>query len=272
MTGRAEVVLVRAPNPGPLTGAGTNTWIYGRGETVVIDPGPNDEVHLQRVLETATRLGRVVLVACTHHHPDHMEGAARFCGLAEAPLALHFRQAVAPRTFPLHDGDQLLVGPGELVVIHTPGHASDHLCFFEESTRTLFTGDHVLQGTTSLVVPPDGDMEAYLDSLARVQRLRPSRLLPGHGEPIAAADSAIRELVAHRLQREAQILEVLQEGSASPDSIVSLLYASYPPAVLGMAAGTVLAHLLKLEHEGRVVRVAGDLSDRFELVGPGRPN
>lgn len=266
MTPASEVVMVRAPNPGPLTGAGTNTWIYGRGETVVIDPGPADEGHLARVLESANRRGRVVMVACTHHHIDHIEGAARFCELAQAPLAVHFRRATDSSTLPLHDRDHLLVGTGELIAIHTPGHASDHLCFFEESTRILFTGDHVLQGTTSLVLPPDGDMTAYLGSLDRVVRLRPSRLLPGHGEPIEEAEAAISELIAHRLQRESQILRRLQFGPGGPDSLVPLLYASYPPEVTEMAAGTVLAHLLKLEAEGQVRRVAHDRPDLFELV------
>ena len=262
----AEILLVRAPNPGPLTGSGTNTWIYGRGETVVIDPGPGDEAHLERVLEAARRLGRVTAVACTHHHLDHLEGAARLCQLAGAPLAVYFRRAGGPTTLPLHDGDRLLVGRGALVAIHTPGHASDHLCFFDESTRTLFTGDHVLQGTTSLVVPPDGDMTAYLSSLEKTLRLRPLRLHPGHGESIADGEAAIRELIAHRLQREAQILRQLQRGPAGPDSLVPRLYASYPPEVMGMAAGTVLAHLLKLEREGRVRRLTGDGPAQFEVL------
>lgn len=266
MTVAPQIALVRAPNPGPLTGAGTNTWIYGRGETVVIDPGPADEGHLERVMETATGLGRVVLVTCTHHHPDHLEGAARFCQLARAPLAVHFRRATDPSTLPLHDGDRLLVGSGELAAIHTPGHAADHLCFFDESRRVLFTGDHVLQGTTSLVVPPDGDMTAYLHSLDRVLQLRPARLLPGHGEPIEDPEEAIRELIDHRRQREAQILGQLQASPGGPASLVPRLYASYPPEVMEMAAGTVLAHLLKLEKEGLVRRLAGDGPELFELV------
>ncbi|HVB14692.1 MAG TPA: MBL fold metallo-hydrolase [Candidatus Dormibacteraeota bacterium] len=269
MTTAPEVVLVRAPNPGPLTGAGTNTWIYGRGETLVIDPGPADEGHLELVLKAATEVGRVVMVACTHHHVDHVEGAARFCELAGAPLAVHFRRATDPATLPLHDGDRLLVGCQELVAIHTPGHASDHLCFFDESSRILFTGDHVLQGTTSLVVPPDGDMTAYLNSLNRVRRLRPVLLYPGHGEPILEAEAAIRALIDHRLQREDQILLQLQAGPAGPGSLVPRLYAAYPSEVLGMAAGTVLAHLLKLEREGRVRRWASDDPDQFELASDG---
>ncbi|MGA8426577.1 MAG: MBL fold metallo-hydrolase [Candidatus Dormiibacterota bacterium] len=262
----AEILLVKAPNPGPLTGSGTNTWIYGQGETIVIDPGPADESHLLRVAETARRQGRVVAVACTHHHSDHLDGAARLCELTGAPLAVHFRRADQASDLPLHDGDRLLVGVFELIAIHTPGHASDHLCFFDQSARVLFTGDHVLEGTTSLVLPPDGEMVAYLASLERVMELRPLRLLPGHGEPIEDAAVAIRELIAHRLQREAQILDQLGLGPSGPDQLVARLYATYPAAVLGMASGTVLAHLLKLEQEGRVRRLGLGDPPLFELV------
>lgn len=267
MTEASEILLVRAPNPGPLTGSGTNTWIYGRGETVVIDPGPADESHLQRVAATARRQGRVVTVACTHHHSDHLDGAARLCELTGAPLAVHFRRADQAHDLPLHDGDRLLVGGSELVAIHTPGHASDHLCFFDQSAGVLFTGDHVLQGTTSLVVPPDGEMAAYLTSLDRVLRLQPRRLNPGHGEPIENAEGAIRQLIGHRLERETQIVDQLRLGPSGPDQLVPLLYATYPAAVLGMASGTVLAHLIKLEQEGRVRRLGGADPPRFELVG-----
>ncbi|HVC39519.1 MAG TPA: MBL fold metallo-hydrolase [Candidatus Dormibacteraeota bacterium] len=269
MTSEPTVERVLAPNPGPLTGPGTNTWILGSGETLVIDPGPADEQHLARVLAVASRRGRVAVVACTHHHSDHVEGAARFCELAGAPLAVDFRRALEPGTLPLHDGDRLLVGDRALLAVHTPGHASDHLCFFDESSRVLFTGDHVLQGTTSLVLPPDGDMRLYLESLERVLRLHPRRLYPGHGEPIEPAEEAIRELIGHRLERESQILNQLGEGPASPAEIVSRLYVGYPEAVLEMAAGTVLAHLLKLAGEGRVSVSEAPASNRFELAeGP----
>jgi glyoxylase-like metal-dependent hydrolase (beta-lactamase superfamily II) len=267
MAEAAEILLVRAPNPGPLTGSGTNTWIYGSGETVVIDPGPADESHLERVAESARRQGRVVAVAVTHHHGDHLDGASRLCELTGAPLAVHFRRADQASDLPLHDGDRLLVGDSELEAIHTPGHASDHLCFFDRSARVLFTGDHVLQGSTSLVVPPDGEMAAYLASLERVLQLRPRRLNPGHGESIEDAEGAIRELIAHRLQRETQILDQLRLGPTCPEELVPRLYASYPKAVLGMASGTVLAHLLKLEREGRVRRLAATEPTRFELMG-----
>lgn len=262
----ALVELVRAPNPGPLTGSGTNTWIYGRGDSVVIDPGPADESHLATVVEAATRRGRIIAVAVTHHHADHIEGAARICELTGAPLAVHFSRAHEARTLPLHDGDRLLVGASELTALHTPGHASDHLCFFDESVRILFTGDHVLQGTTSLIMPPDGDMTAYLQSLDRVLRLGPTSLHPGHGELIADGETSIRELIAHRLERESQILHQLRLGPAGAEALVSQLYASYPIEVRGMAAGTVMAHLLKLERDGRVRQLDQEGPAQFRLV------
>ncbi|MGH7692606.1 MAG: MBL fold metallo-hydrolase [Candidatus Dormibacteria bacterium] len=252
MSRGAEVLLVRAPNPGPLTGQGTNTWIFGLGQSVVIDPGPADEAHLARVLETASRIGRVAIIACTHHHLDHLEGAGRLCELTGAPLALHFRRALAPGELPLHDGDRLLAGDSALLAIHTPGHASDHVCFFDEESRILFTGDHVLQGTTSLVVPPDGDMAAYLESLERTRGLGASRLLPGHGEPIEDAAGALRDLIAHRLAREQQILRLLRRAPATAADLVPTIYPDYPEEVLRVAAGTLQAHLEKLEREGHV--------------------
>ncbi|MGH7704377.1 MAG: MBL fold metallo-hydrolase [Candidatus Dormibacteria bacterium] len=271
MSPGADALLVRAPNPGPLTGQGTNTWIFGRGQSVVIDPGPADEGHLDRVLEMASRIGRVAIIACTHHHLDHLEGAERLCQLTGAPLALHFRRALAHGELPLHDGDRLLVGDSALLAVHTPGHASDHVCFFDEESRVLFTGDHVLQGSTSLVVPPDGDMAAYLESLERTRGLGASRLLPGHGEPIEDAEAAIRELVAHRLAREQQILGLLRRGPATAPELVPAVYPGYPDAVLKMAAGTLQAHLEKLEREGRARRLPGDGSGPFELVGGAPP-
>ncbi len=258
--------MLRAPNPGPLTGLGTNTWIYGAGESLVIDPGPADEAHLTQVVKAATRLGPVAAVACTHHHQDHVAGAARLCELTGAPLAVHHRRAQRPGELPLHDQDRLLVGSSELIAVHTPGHASDHLCFFDATERWLFTGDLVLQGTTSLVVPPDGDMTAYLHSLERILRLGPLHLLPGHGEALEDGDAAVRGLIQHRLRREAQILRQLRRGPATVSELVAPLYAAYPHPVLEMAAGTVHTHLIKLEREGLVREMDGDAPARYELT------
>ncbi|MGH7639660.1 MAG: MBL fold metallo-hydrolase [Candidatus Dormibacteria bacterium] len=259
MTGEPATILrVTAPNPGPLTGRGTNTWIFGDGQAAVIDPGPDDQAHLERVLAAASTVGPVVLVLCTHHHQDHLEGARRLCRMTSAPLAAHFRLAGGGADLPLHDRDRLLAGRAELLALATPGHSQDHVCFYDESSGVLFTGDHVLQGSSSVIDPPDGDMSQYLASLELVRALGPSRLLPGHGEPLAPAGPAISQVIQHRLEREGQILGLLRSGPATAAALVPTIYRDYPEEVLGLAQRTVLAHLIKLEQEGRVGRLAAD--------------
>lgn len=256
----ASVTLVRAPNPGPLTGPGTNTWIFGLDEVVVVDPGPLDEAHLLRVVEAAAQVGRVAAVLCTHHHEDHQAGALRLCELTGAPLAVFHRRADRVGNLPLHDQDRILAGGTELVALHTPGHASDHLCFLAERERLLFTGDLVLSGTTSVIWPPDGDMGQYLDSLDRISGLAVDRLLPGHGEPIDDPGAALAALIRHRQEREAEVLEAFRNGPHRPADLVPKLYAGYPEEVLPYASQTVWAHCLKLAAEGRL-RQLGDGPD-----------
>ncbi|NNM96509.1 MAG: MBL fold metallo-hydrolase [Candidatus Dormibacteraeota bacterium] len=256
-----SLTLVRAPNPGPLTGPGTNTWIFGLDEVVVIDPGPLDEEHLRRVVDAAAQVGRVAAVLCTHHHEDHQEGALRLTELTGAPLAVFHRRADRVGNLPLHDQDRILAGRTELVAIHTPGHSSDHLCFLAERERLLFTGDLVLSGTTSVIWPPDGDMGQYLDSLARVSELAVDRLLPGHGEPIDNPGAALETLIRHRQEREAEVLRAFRDGPRRPADLVPELYAGYPEEVLPYAGQTVLAHCLKLAAEGRL-RPLGDGPDQ----------
>ncbi len=248
----AEISRLRADNPSRLTGNGTNTWIYGERELVVIDPGPDLPAHLERVAAEVRRRGRAAMVAVTHHHPDHREGAATMAAMLDVPIALYHEEALSAGTMPLRDGDRLLAGGGELTVLHTPGHASDHLCFWAERERVVFTGDHVLQGTTSVIAPPDGDMARYMRSLAGISRLGATRLLPGHGEPIEDAAAALRTLIAHREEREAQIVAELGSEPRTILELVNVLYSTYPPEVLDLAALTVHAHLIKLEREGRV--------------------
>ncbi|MGH7612184.1 MAG: MBL fold metallo-hydrolase [Candidatus Dormibacteria bacterium] len=259
----SRVERVRAPNAGPLTGPGTNTWMYGEGaEVVVIDPGPRDSGHLERVARRAQARGPVLAVAVTHHHPDHLEGAAELGVMVGAPLA-RFHEVAAGDDLGLHHGDRLLAGSGQLVALYTPGHASDHLCFWDPEKRLLFTGDHVLQGTTSVVAPPDGDMARYLESLEHLGQLAPRWLLPGHGEPIEDGQTAITALLAHRRDREQQILAHLREAPRSAAELVPELYSDYPKEVWRQAEQTVLAHLLKLEQEGRARRVGRAKQPRF---------
>jgi glyoxylase-like metal-dependent hydrolase (beta-lactamase superfamily II) len=157
------------------------------------------------------------------------------------------------------DGDRVSAGEVTLIAIHTPGHAADHLCFFDAASATLYTGDHILQGTTTVIHPGEGDMSDYMRSLRRVRDLRPATLFPGHGERVDDAMALIDEYIAHRLERETQVLEAARtRGSFTPMDLVPVLYAGYPPEVHRLAAWTVQAHLDKLVHDGLAERAGGD--------------
>lgn len=260
------VALVRAPNPGPFTGPGTNSWVFGEDEVVVIDPGPLDEGHLERLAEVARARGRVAAVLCTHHHIDHLEGAAHFCELVEAPLGRFHLRVESAGELPLEDGDRVLAGRTSLVALHTPGHASDHLCFHADRERLLFTGDHVLSGTTSVVWPPDGDMTQYMRSLEVVEQLGPAWILPGHGDPVEDPIPHVQGLIAHRQARERQVLEALRSRASSPAELVPVMYRDYPRDIWPAAAQSLLAHCLKLTSEGLLVRDGEGVEARFSAV------
>ena len=261
-----EVSRILAPNPGPLTGPGTNSWLFGQGEVVVIDPGPLDQGHLEAVARAARSRGGAGMVVCTHHHLDHREGADRLAEMLEAPLAVFHRRAERSGELALEDGDRLLAGETWLEVVHTPGHSRDHICLFAPRERLLFTGDHILSGTTSVIWPPEGDMAAYLGSLARVRDLASDWLLPGHGEPIPEPAHAVDQLVAHRRERERQVLSALGPEPQAPSQLVAGLYHGYPKEVLGAAAQSVLAHCLKLVAEGQAERAPGEGEPRFRRL------
>ncbi len=256
-SGSLPVTRVLAPNPGPMTGPGTNTWLAGDDEITVIDPGPDDGGHRRAILAAAGD-GTIVRIACTHGHPDHREGAAALAAELGVGVAVFHTVAWGAGELALHDGDRLEVGRQALRVVHTPGHAPDHICLLAEDDGACFTGDHVLGGTTTVIDPPGGDMAGYLDSLERLRRLRPRTLLPGHGDILADPDSAIEAVLRHRAAREAQLLAALGPGPASPTQLVPLVYRGVETVLWPMAARTVLAHLLKLEGEGRVERVPAE--------------
>ncbi|MFN2589679.1 MAG: MBL fold metallo-hydrolase [Actinomycetota bacterium] len=250
---------VLAPNPGPFTLDGTNTWIVGRDPSIVIDPGPGDRPHVERVAEEAGPVGAILL---THHHPDHAPGAALLSELTGAAA-----RAWAPwdGERAIGDGDEVRGGGVRLRAVHTPGHTSDHLVFFEPDAGALFTGDAVLGWGTSVVDPPDGDLAAYLRSLEQMRALRPRTLYPGHGPVVDDADGKLREYLGHRAERERQILDGLADGPKTPEELVPSIYDAYPVELHPAAARSVLAHLLKLAAEGTVVRVDRD-HDRFRLA------
>jgi glyoxylase-like metal-dependent hydrolase (beta-lactamase superfamily II) len=256
---------VLAPNPSVFTGRGTNTYLVGCGPSLVcIDPGPDDDSHLAAILAAAAeRDARIDEIALTHSHSDHRPLAARLAEQTGAMVRCFDPSAGDEHAIPLTDGDVVGVGEAQLIAVHTPGHTRDHLCFFDAASRTLYTGDHVLNGTTSVVIPGDGDMSDYIESLRRVQSLEPATLFPGHGERVDDAAGLIAEYIAHRLEREAQVLAAAQGRRPAfiPMDLVPTLYAGYPEAVYPLAAMTVQSHLEKLVRDGRVDMVAAGNPD-----------
>ena len=248
-----------APNPGPMTGPGTNTYLVGVKQVAIVDPGPADDSHIDAVLRAA-RPERVRWVVLTHTHPDHWPAARAVIERTGAQLAAFGRREPKDDEFDLvvaarvADGTVIESPEWSLHALHTPGHAPNHLCFQLEQERALFTGDHVLNGTTTVVNPKrGGDMAAYLESCRRLRAIpRLTRIYPAHGEVIDDPYGKLDEYLAHRAQRERQILDVLVGGPRRIRDIVSALYTETPEALQEMAARQVHAHLLKLRSEGSV--------------------
>jgi glyoxylase-like metal-dependent hydrolase (beta-lactamase superfamily II) len=249
---------VLAPNPSVFTGRGTNTYLAGGTALVCIDPGPDDDQHLAAILGAAdARGGRITIILLTHSHPDHRPLALRLSESTGATVHCFDPSAGDERAHALADGDVVRAGDVELIAVHTPGHTRDHLCFFDPASRILYTGDHILNGTTSVVHPGEGDMGDYMASLRRVRALQPLTILPGHGERVDDAGALIEEYITHRLEREAQVLAAAQTRPAfAPMDLVPTLYAGYPVDVYPLAAWTVQAHLDKLARDGLIDRVA----------------
>jgi glyoxylase-like metal-dependent hydrolase (beta-lactamase superfamily II) len=242
-----RVLRILAPNPGVYTLEGTNTWIAGADPAVVIDPGPDIPEHLAEVAGAAGRVGAVLV---THDHPDHAPGARAFARMVDAPLHA-FRLDGAEH---LRDGQVFQVGTLRIVAVHTPGHTPDHVVFHVPAAGALFTGDAVLGRGTSFIDPPQGDLVQYLRSLKRMQELAPRTLYPGHGPVVLRAKEKLQEYVEHRAAREEQVRAALAAEPRTAAQLVESIYAAYPPEVHALAARSVLAHLLKLQGEGRVER------------------
>lgn len=240
-----------APNPGMMTGPGTNTYLVGTDEIAVIDPGPALDEHVDAIV--AAGAGRIRWILTTHTHADHWPGAA---ALRDRTGATTFGFTASDGFEPdtrLADGDRVAGAGFALGAVHTPGHASNHLCYLLEQERLLFSGDHVMQGSTVVIRPPDGDMAVYLASLARVAALDLAAIAPGHGTLITDPAAKLDEYVTHRLAREAQVLDAVVAGDATVDAVVARLYADVDEKLHPVARHTVHAHLRKLRDEGRVV-------------------
>lgn len=258
-----RVTRITANNASYMTGPGTNTYLLGAGDEIaVIDPGPADPIHVQRLVAEAP--GRIRWILATHTHPDHSPAAAllqaqtgaEVWGLPPSPGASQDASFRPRRT--LADGEQLQVAGCTLRVLHTPGHAANHLCFFLEEERLLFTGDHIMQGSTVVINPPDGDMAAYLASLCRLQSEDIAYLAPAHGFLMDHAPQVIAWLLTHRRQREAKICNALEDlTEASTAMLLALAYADVPVAIHPLAERSLLAHLIKLEAEERITSASG---------------
>jgi glyoxylase-like metal-dependent hydrolase (beta-lactamase superfamily II) len=257
-----RVIRVLAPNAGVRELEGTNTWIVGEAPAIVIDPGPNHAGHLHEIARTA---GAVGAIAITHDHPDHAPGALP---LAEATGAAVYAARPVEGMERIRDGDLVSAGPAALSVVAAPGHTPDHLTFHETRSGSLFTGDAVLGRGTSVIDPPEGDLAAYLRTLRRLRELSPRTIYPGHGPVVLRAVAKLDEYLEHRAMREEQVLAALADGWRSPEELVAEIYADHPPEVHELAARSVLAHLLKLEVEGRADKRTKDGVVRWSKIEP----
>ncbi|WP_347138981.1 MBL fold metallo-hydrolase [Paracoccus sp. SSK6] len=284
MDGRTKDLLrILAPNPSPLTGPGTNTFLLGHEQVAVIDPGPDDPGHLAAIVEAGQ--GRISHILVTHAHLDHSAGAPALARLTGAPV-LAFGDALAGRSpmmqrlaggatgggeglhlafapdITLRDGDVIEGSGWRLTALHTPGHSGGHLAFLWDDW--ILCGDVVMGWSSTIISPPDGDLADYLRTLDRLAQLQPRRLLPAHGEPIEDPLSRLAELAAHRRERTAQILAALRDGPADAAALARRIY-DVPPVLLPAATRNVLAHLLALTDLGAIAPL-GDLHPDSEFA------
>jgi len=258
---------ITAPNPGVMTGPGTNSYLVGDPDSgyIAIDPGPADEDHLQRIWRAAG--GQITHIVCTHSHPDHSPGARPLQALCQAPppilgMASHPTARAASAFTPdreLADGERIVLqgrnGAHTLRVVHTPGHAANHLCLVLEEDGLLFSGDHVLNGSTTMIDPPDGNMGDYIDSLDKLSAACEAGgidfILPAHGYVLGFARQAIAQLKAHRLRREAKVVAAMRaRPDGTPEEWVPLAYDDVPPRMWPLAQRSLLAHVQRIEALG----------------------
>ena len=259
----SRVRRIVAPNPGVMTGAGTNTYLLGDEEVAVLDPGPAIPEHIDAILDAAG--DRIRWIVCTHTHPDH---SPAWQAVAEATGATPIGASPADDMFQddtfhpereLQHDDVLATDEFTLRAVHTPGHVSNHFCFFLEEERMLFAGDHIMNGSTVVIVPPSGDMKAYIESLQLLLRYPLHLIAPGHGEVMEDSRAIVEWLVNHRLQRENKVIAGLRQvGRCSLDELVVVVYDDVDTGLHEMAKLSMTAHLIKLQRERRAIHHEAD--------------
>jgi glyoxylase-like metal-dependent hydrolase (beta-lactamase superfamily II) len=247
------MLSIPAGNPSPWTGPeGNNTYLLTGAVPTLVDAGVGEPAHVAAV---ADALGGAPLaqLLITHSHPDHARGVPALAARWPAVVVRNF----APDA--CRDGESIRAGDTTLVALHTPGHAADHFCFLDDTTRDVYCGDLARSGGT-IVIPASagGNLAQYLASLRRVRDLQPRRLLPGHGPIVDDPATLIEEYLRHRAEREAQVIELLRSGETTVDAIVQGIYTRLHPSVVRAAADSVLAHLVKLREEGKAVEQDGE--------------
>lgn len=269
-----DLRLLRAPNPSPMTQTGTNTYIIGKDELCIIDPGPDDTLHLQAICNAIGANQSVAAVLVTHAHRDHSALALRLARLLGVPIMAYGSatvgrsrvmsalceagmtdggEGVDSEFMPdkaLSDGETIQFGAETIRAIWTPGHMGNHMCF--QWRDVIFSGDHIMGWASSLISPPDGDMQAFMSSLDLIEACNPNILYPGHGARIDAPAQRIAELRAHRLQREHEIIQAVATGRQTVLELVEKIYADTPPSLRPAAARNVHAHLISLWQRGVV--------------------
>ena len=251
-----------------MTGPGTNSYIVGDGPFAVIDPGVDDAAHIDALMAACD--GQLAAVLLTHRHPDHAGGALALARRCSAPIWAAAKQTLGehdtdvPVDDHLADGTRLSFGNVALTVLHTPGHAADHLCFLAEDSGVLFAGDSIMADVTVVILPPDGVMQDYMTTLDRLSALPVQRIAPGHGRLLDDPGATIAEIAKHRRARQAQVHHALSDDSwIAAEQIAAQLYPELDPRLRSMAAAQVTAHLISLADQGLAVHE----HDGWQLAG-----
>ena len=265
-----RVRRILAPNPGPMTGPGTNTYVVGETDLVVVDPGPAEPSHIDAILNCVG--DRLRYVACTHTHPDHSPAAAVLADTTGATLvgrttADDRHQDLSFQPASQIEDDDCVTGEGwTLRAIRTPGHVDNHVCYLLDEEGVVFAGDHIMNGSTVVIVPPGGNMAHYIASLRRLLDYDVKVVAPGHGELIPDCRGEVEKLVRHRLLREAKVVGALSDQAQSLDDLVVTVYDDVDPMMHEWAKLSLLAHLIKLEDERRTLKTAQEGVDRWQLA------